>query len=147
MKGVDHDLKSIGGAGVEILPQLVDDDLAGLGVFGEHPDVECGVVVEQLDFGVERGRLTFARVVLHEVFGNRRPGPRGLVQPAIEDDGALRLAGGEAPIAASGVVVDAAVLRGLRGRAGRRLSVGRSRESNHGHREETSESRAHRSFT
>ena len=44
---VDDDLEAVGVAGVEVLAQLVDDDLARLVVLGEHADVERAVVVEQ----------------------------------------------------------------------------------------------------
>ena len=88
---------------------------AGFGILGEHADVERAVVVEQLDFGVEGRRLALARIVLHEVGRERRRRPRRLIELAVERDRPLRLRGLQPALVAGGVVIDAAVLRGLRG--------------------------------
>ena len=66
---------------------------AGLGILGEHADVDGAVVVEQLDLGLEGRRLALARVVLHEVGRQRRRCPRRLVEFPVERDRPVRLRG------------------------------------------------------
>jgi hypothetical protein len=53
-------------------------------VFGEHPEIERVVVIDNANFGVECGRLTFARVVLEKMAGDRRVIPRCFVGQAVE---------------------------------------------------------------
>ena len=88
---VDDDLEAVGGAGVEVLAQLVDDDRAGLGILREHADVDGAIVVQQPDLGLVGRRLALARIVLHEAGGQRRRRPRRLVELAVERDRPLRL--------------------------------------------------------
>ena len=106
VEGVDHHLEAVGRAGVEVLAQLVDDDLAGLGVLGEHADVERAVVIEQPDFGVVGRRRAFARIVLDESIGQRSTGPGWLVELAVEHDRPRGLRRRQLAIAASRRVVN-----------------------------------------
>ena len=70
--------------GVEVLLQVVDDDAAGLGIVGEHAEVEGVVVVEHPHFGVEGRGLALARIVLNEAARDRRLAPGGSVERAVE---------------------------------------------------------------
>ena len=107
VEGVDHDLEAVGVAGVEVLPQLVDDDLGRRRILREHADVEGVVVVEQPDLGF-KGRL---------------------VEFSVERDRPLRLRRHQPALLAGRVVIDAAVLRGLCGCIDRDRQQGRSQHS------------------
>ena len=115
VEGVDDHLETVRVPGVEVLTQLVDDDFGRRRIFGEHADVDGVAVVEQLDLGLEGRRLALARIVLHEVGRQRCRCPRRLVESPVERDRPVHLGRGQAPLVARRVVVDAAVLRRLRG--------------------------------
>ena len=91
---------------------------AGSSSLREHAEVERLVVVEHPDLGIEGGRLAFPRLVLHEVARERRLGPRGLVERAVESNRAGRADGREMAGAARGVVSHLTALSGCRSTGG-----------------------------
>jgi hypothetical protein len=64
---VEDDGEPIAGAGVVVFLDVADDKASRFVVFGENPEMQGIVVVKDTDLGVERRRLSFARIVLHEI--------------------------------------------------------------------------------
>jgi hypothetical protein len=55
-----------------------------------RPDVQCAVAVEDAHLRRQRGGRTLIGLVLAEVGDGLRPAPRGLVEPAVDADRAIR---------------------------------------------------------
>ena len=86
---VEEDREAVGVGGV-VAPRQPAADEVGLAVEQPRPHVEGPVVVEEAELGLLAGRLALVRVALQEAGVRGGRPPRGLVEPAVDRDGARR---------------------------------------------------------
>ena len=90
--GVEDDLKAVGLIQRRIAPAVGHDDLVGILVVADHPEVERGAGVGDENLGALRDRLTRVRGLLNEARGRRNSGPGRVVQDiAVESRRSLEI--------------------------------------------------------